>query len=139
VTLDTASAVDTADWYKGSILVITGGPGAGQCRLITAYAANRRATLARAFVATLPTAASTYIVIPGPDVWNDVQVELTTTPAAGGTFALKLQALYQRFFFKRTQTSALQQLYTFNETTPLMEADVADNGTTQSISVTANV
>ena len=90
--------------------MVTGGTGVGQCRLITDYAANRRATLARALATGLST-DSTYLVIPGPDVWNDIQAELTATPAAGGTFAVKLQALYQRFFFKRDQTASKQQLY----------------------------
>lgn len=58
-TLD-AGAVNTADYYLNARLVITAGTGAGQERLITAYASGRIAT--HAAWTTNPTAASTYQV-----------------------------------------------------------------------------
>ena len=126
-------SVATADYYKGSILVFTGGTGAGQCRLITAYAANKRATLGRALL-TAASTDTTYIVIPGPDVWTDVSAELAALPVGdGGSFGTKLQGLFQRFFYKRDQTASNQQLYKANSSTVIATSTITDSSGTQII------
>jgi hypothetical protein len=125
-------SVATTDYYKGSILVLTGGTGAGQCRLITAYATNKRATLGRALLTAADT-DTTYIVIPGPDVWTDVNVELVSLPADAGSFGLKLQALFQRFLFKRDQTASAQRLLKADGTTAWATSTITDTSGTQTI------
>ncbi len=62
-TLDTGSS-SVNDYFAGSVLVITAGPGAGQSRLIISYVGSTRvATLDRAW-ATNPTSASYFRIMP---------------------------------------------------------------------------
>lgn len=59
ITLD-ASAPTTVDLFKGAIVEIVGGTGAGQCETITSYTSGRRAFV-NAFV-TAPDATSVFII-----------------------------------------------------------------------------
>jgi hypothetical protein len=59
----TLTGAATADYYNGSLVVVIGGTGIGQVRLITDYTVGKVATVDRAW-ATEPDATSIYIVIP---------------------------------------------------------------------------
>ncbi len=62
VTLD-ASASATTDFYKGSLVYLTGGTGAGQARFITAYNGTTKVATVGAAWATNPDATSTFAII----------------------------------------------------------------------------
>lgn len=79
ITLD-ASASATNNLYRGEWIVLTGGTGVGQVRLITAYVGSTKvATVLPAWVTT-PDNTSTFTIIPAAGV--DVEQWLTTTPNA---------------------------------------------------------
>lgn len=62
-TLDSGASA-TNSIYLGNVIVITGGPGVGQARTITAYVGSTKlATVDRAWITT-PTAASTFAILP---------------------------------------------------------------------------
>lgn len=63
VTLD-ASASSTTDFYKGDIIYLTGGTGAGQYRLCTAYNGTTKVATVLPAWATNPDNTSTFAVIP---------------------------------------------------------------------------
>lgn len=131
VTFD-ASASTTADYFKGAIVSIIGGTGAGQCRFITAYSTGRVATV-HASWATNPDATSVCVVTPCDDPWNfPSPAELTAIPSSTSTMRQFLQAIFQRFFYLRTQTITTQTLFKADSSTSLGSASVSDNGTTQS-------
>lgn len=71
ITLN-ASATATDDYYKGCIVAIKGGAGAGQARLITGYVGATKVASVSPNWATNPGATSNYIVIPAgrSDVWG---------------------------------------------------------------------
>lgn len=63
ITLD-ASASATNDFYKGAVVFLTGGTGAGQYRLITAYNGTSKAATVTPAWATNPDNTSTFAVLP---------------------------------------------------------------------------
>ena len=65
ITLD-ASASATNDLYKGLLVYITGGTGAGQVRTITAYVGSTKVATVDAAWATNPASGSTFALLPGP-------------------------------------------------------------------------
>lgn len=77
ITLD-AGAPTTVDLFKGAVIALIGGTGAGQARLITAYSAGRVATVTPAWV--INPASGTLFEIRGGAA--DVQAWLTTAPNA---------------------------------------------------------
>lgn len=95
ITLDaSASAVD--DFYNGASILLTGGTGAGQFRIITDYVgATKIATVDTAWV-TNPNATSTFAIFPAADtaadiadaVWDELQSGHTTA----GTFGKYLDS-----------------------------------------------
>jgi hypothetical protein len=66
ITLD-AAASTTVDLYKNNFIMLTGGTGAGQTRLIGAYSAGRVATITPNWTTT-PDATSIYQVLPAARV-----------------------------------------------------------------------
>jgi hypothetical protein len=84
ITLD-AGADTTVDIYKNNFIMITGGTGIGQCRLIGAYSAGRVATILPAWT-TQPDATSVYQIIPFG--WVDVGGVAGTAQTAGDLAAL---------------------------------------------------
>ena len=133
VKLDTGASA-TADYYKTAIIMMVTGTSAGQSRVINAYSTGRVATINRAW-STQPVSGDTFILLPGNDVWNYVQVELAdgTALVSGPSVGTAIQALYQRFFFKRTQTAAVQTLYKADAATVLDTCAVDDDGTTETV------
>lgn len=134
VKLD-ASANGTNNFYNNAIVMITAGTGVGQSRVITAYTgATQLCTVNRAWQ-TQPASGDTFIIIPGVDVWTtSPAAQLAATDiAATPTYAIMIQALYQRFFFAHTATATLQTLYKADGTTLLVTQSLDDNGTVQTI------
>jgi hypothetical protein len=85
ITLD-ASASAVTDFYKNSYVLITGGSGAGQYRLITGYnGTSKAATVAPAWIATQePTSSSTFAILPAGianvEAWFGAPVASPTQP-----------------------------------------------------------
>lgn len=63
ITLD-ASASATTDYYKGALIVTTGGTGAGQARLCTAYNGTTKVASIEPNWATNPDVTTTFAVVP---------------------------------------------------------------------------
>lgn len=90
VTLD-ASASSTTDFYKGCIIYLTGGTGAGQARLCTAYNGTTKVATVTPNWATNPDATSTFAVLPlgSADVQAIVGAVVSTTTAQLGVNAVQ--------------------------------------------------
>jgi hypothetical protein len=88
LTLD-ASASATTGFYVGATLTLTGGTGAGQSGLITAYDGGSKVATVTAGWATVPDATTTFTITDGLYLWGDnlVQsdsfVEFLPTNSAG--------------------------------------------------------
>lgn len=67
ITLDTTGRSSTTDFYKGSLIVITGGTGAGQARFCTAYDGGTGIATVGTW-ATNPDATSDYVIIPFDEI-----------------------------------------------------------------------
>jgi hypothetical protein len=73
ITLD-ASANANNDFYNGTIVLITGGTGVGQARIITDYVgATKVASVGENFI-TVPDSSSTFVIYPGGNAVADVNV-----------------------------------------------------------------
>jgi hypothetical protein len=132
ITLD-ASASSTNDYYNGSIIMIVGGTGVGQARVITDYVGSTLVATVDSSWSTNPASGSIFVIIGGARVWDlTPATELSAIPSATASYGDKLQALFQRFFFKRTQTVTTQTLFKANSSTSLGTATVSDDGATQS-------
>lgn len=133
VTLDAAASA-TNDYYKGAIIVITAGTGAGQSRVCTAYNGTTKVATVHSGWSTNPAAGSTFIIFHGPDVWNiSPGAELSAMPTYASSFGALLQLVFQRFAYKREQDSAEQRLYKVDGTTVLASGAFQDLTTKQSI------
>lgn len=130
-TLD-ASASATNSYYNEDILLIVGGTGAGQSRVITGYDGTTKVATVNAAWSVNPDNTSRYVILPGGRTMSLVLPELASIPAAGAAVGLKIQLLFQRFAFKVTQTATVQTLYT-SAGVSLGTRSVSDDGTTQSI------
>jgi hypothetical protein len=67
ITLD-ASAVATDSYYNQTIIVITGGTGAGQSRMISGYVGSTKVATVTTAWATNPDNTSTFVIIPFGEV-----------------------------------------------------------------------
>jgi hypothetical protein len=123
-----AGASTTNSYYVGAIVVnVT----SGQARTITAYVgATLTATVHKAW-GTNPALNDVYMIIPCEEVWLQTSAELATVPTAGDTMLNKIQYLFQRWNFRRSQTATVFSMYKADNTTPLDTATVSDNGSTQ--------
>lgn len=139
ITLD-ASANTTNDYYNGNLIYIIGGTGAGQSRVITDYVggATLQATVHKAWSVN-PSSDSVFVIIPGPDVWEIPNTaEVSSTPAVTATWRELMAFVWQRFAFKRTQTSSLFTMYDGSNVAK-MKATVSDSGGTQTFGKVENV
>lgn len=87
ITLDSgASATDNL--YKGCWIVLTGGTGAGQCRLCTGYTGSSKVATVAPNWTTSPDATSLFTVLPAADVLNvDGNVSGSVGSVTGGATA----------------------------------------------------
>ena len=100
VTLD-ASAASISDFYNGQTIIILSGKGLGQCRQIVDYdGVSKRCSVHKGWLDN-PDATSTFLIIPGEDTLGFSFGEISSIPLKGDTTGSKIQALYQRFFFRR--------------------------------------
>ena len=124
----------TADYYNGSIVMIVGGTGVGQSRVIIDYATTGIAEVDTAFAVT-PNGTSILLVVAGSRAWNlksGVTTGLASVPTEVSNYGDKLDLVFQRFAFKITQTATLQSWFD-KDNSSWATRTVADNGTTQSI------
>jgi hypothetical protein len=131
IRLATSSSA-TADEYNGDIVLIVGGTGAGQGRTITDFDTSRNATVSPNFLTT-PDTTSEYIVMPGLNVWDQVE---GTAPANSDwsqnqSFRRILQFIKRRLFNKATQTATTQIIRDDVDGANLLSRAVSDNSTTQ--------
>lgn len=130
-TLD-ASASASNDYYNGDILMLVGGTGAGQSRVISDYVGATKVASLISGWSVNPDSTTRYVIIPGARALDVLIPELAAIPSAGASAAEKIQFCFQRFAFKVTQTATLQTL--FNSTgSSLGTRSVSDDGTTQTI------
>jgi hypothetical protein len=131
ITLD-ASAVATDDYYNGSMVRIVSGTGVGQTRFISDYVGSTKVATVNRSWSTNPSSASVYAIIPHEDVWDSLCTgELSAIPSATSSMRALLLALWERFFYKRTQTATTFTQFKADSSTSLGTATVADDGTTQ--------
>lgn len=140
ITLDSgASAVN--DFYKGCLVAIVGGTGAGQCRAIRSYVgATQVATVGRAW-ATNPDATSLYVILPGgevqldpygvDDVWDESEgAEPSSAIASNATFRAILQHFKRWAFNRATATNAARTTYKDNSVDVLATQTFSSDGVT---------
>lgn len=131
VVLD-ASASGTDDFYNGCIILITSGTGAGQARVITDYAQTTKTATVNKTWGTTPGTGDGFTIIPGNDLWEvSPGIELAALPTSASSFGKILQFLFQRFAYKRTQTSTTHTMYKSDSSTSLATTGVTDSGGTQ--------
>lgn len=132
ITLDaSASAVDS--YYNGSAIMIIGGTGAGQFRIITAYVGSTQVATVNRSWSTNPANGSVFLILPASEVWDIASAaELASLPTSTSAFSKFLQFLFQRFAYKRTQTATTFTMFKADSSTSLTTGTVADDGTTQS-------
>ena len=93
VTLN-SGAVATDDYYNGFIILITGGTGVGQARLITDYVGSTKVATISPNWATNPDATSTFILFPmgalglATTALSNIKAMFDGTGYAGGTIPL---------------------------------------------------
>jgi hypothetical protein len=133
VKLD-AGASATNDYYNGSIVMIVGGTGAGQARVIIDYDGTTKEATVDSSFATIPTAGSIAVLFGGDRTWDlTPAAELAAVPGSTASYGLKLQFLFQRFAFKIIQTATLQTWFKANSSTTLASRSVDDDGVTQTL------
>jgi hypothetical protein len=131
ITLD-ASASATDNWYQNMCIMLISGTGAGQFGICTSYVGSTKvATIHRSWN-TNPSSGTKAIILPTDDIWNiSSSAELSAIPTASSKYADQLKFIFQRFAYKRTQTSTTQTLFKADNSTSLASGTVADDGTTQ--------
>jgi hypothetical protein len=131
IVLD-ASASGTNDFYVGCIVYIYSGTGTDQFRIITAYNGTTKvATVHRTWLTT-PLSGALYVIVPGADLFGlGPAAELSAVPATTASYGDKIQFLFQRFAFKRTQSPTIQTLFKADSSTTLATASVDDTGSLQ--------
>lgn len=131
ITLD-ASASTTNDYYNGALIMIVGGTGAGQARVITDYVGGTLVATVHKAWATNPANGSVFVILPGDDPWEvSPGAELAALPTYASSYAKMLQFMFQRFVYRRTETATVFTMYKDDATTSLATAAMSDNGTTQ--------
>jgi hypothetical protein len=134
-----ANASTTDDYYNGSIVVILGGDGAGQARVITAYDGGQREATVDTTWSTIPNNTSTYALGAGARPWSLAPVaELASVPTPTAGYGEMLQLLFQRFAFKVEQTASAQTWYD-SSGVAIFDRSVSDDGVTQTVDALANV
>jgi len=125
------------DYYNGCLVLLVGGTGAGQARVIMDYTGSSRVavidthgTTAGAWVVN-PDNTTEYVIIGVARPWSEYRGELSAMPADSANWGLKLQLLTQRFSFKITQTATVQTLFKADSSTTLGTRSVSDDGSTQ--------
>lgn len=131
ITLD-ASASATDSVYNNCQIMLIGGTGAGQFRMITAYVGSTKvATVNRAW-STNPGASSVFIILPADDVWNiGASAELSAIPLDTANYSQLIQGIWERFSHKITEDSVNQIWYKADSATQLGSRTVSDDGTIQ--------
>jgi hypothetical protein len=133
IDLDNSTAVDTTDYYNGSIILFHTGAGSGQARIITDYVAGGeyRCTLHKALTAPVNTATE-YIIIPGADTWFVAPgAELSAMPTFSSTMMQIVQFLFQRFAYQREQTATAFTMRKVDDAASFASGGVDDDNTTQ--------
>jgi len=133
ITLD-ASASATSEFYAGATISIISGTGAGQSRTILSYdGGSKVATVNRGWVAN-PANGSVFLITRTEDVWaNAAYAEAAAIPTAASSPLTKLQALFQRFFFRRKEDATTLTLYKADSTTPLGTGSNTDSAGVQDL------
>lgn len=142
VDLD-ASASASNDFYNGALITIISGTGANQQRVIIDYdGSNKRCTVDSSWISANPASGAVFVITPGDRPFflspssGDVNYDadgLATIPTTFANWGQKLQAVFQRFFFKRTQTATVQTLFDASSSTTLGTATVSDAAGTQTV------
>lgn len=132
ITLDTG-ANGNDDWYNGMLILIIGGTGAGQARVIIDYTGSSKLCAVDSSWVTNPANDSVFMIFPGDRTWSLYRTELTALPADNASFGDKLQLIFQRFAFKITQTATVQTLLKADGSTPLATRSVSDAAGTQTV------
>lgn len=139
------SASTSADYYNNTVIMLTGGTGAGQSRIISDYATDRTATVNGNWVtnpstdtvyqvlpfgavpgATAPTAAETAIA-----VWNALRASHTS----GGSFGEYVNADVVAVSGDAAVANTLEAIFDGTQTV-IQQFGVVDTGTAQSVSST---
>ncbi len=134
VLASTASAVD--DFYNDMVILITGGTGAGQARLIKDYNGTTKAVTPYRAFSTNPATNDPYIIIPGEaNSFNAASpgAELTAVPTFNSSFGVMLQLVFQRFAYKIEQTATTQTWRKADASTSFASRSVSDDGSTQTV------
>lgn len=131
ITLD-ALASSTNDYYNGSIIYINNGTGIGQARVITDYDGTSKVANVQKPWATNPSSASGFTIIAGDDTWTiGPSGELSSLPVSTSSYGAMLQFVFQRFAYRRTQTSTTFTMFKADNSTTLATGSVNDDGTIQ--------
>ena len=140
ITLD-ASASGTNDYYNGAIILVTGGTGAAQSRVITDYVGSTKVATVNKSWATNQDSDSTFVIVPGPDSWAiSPGAELSAMPTYASNYADMLQFLYERFAYKRTMSTTDFQMYNAaGDTAKFESTSNTDVGGTQTFNEMADV
>lgn len=131
ITLD-SGASGTSAFYNGCLINVISGTGANQQRVVANYDGGTKVVTTDSSWVTNPASGAVFVITPGARTWNLApSAELGTIPGTTANFGDKVQALFQRFFFKRTQTATVQTLLKADNSTTLGTGSVSDDGVTQ--------
>lgn len=131
ITLD-ASASAVNDFYEGAVVLLTGGTGAGQARIIIAYNGTTKVASVAPDWATNPASGTTFAILPLGDIYQLIDPEPTAFGTMTRSRANFQWALLKRFYMENTQTSA-QQKTKNDDLTDFATRATSDNGTTQTV------
>lgn len=101
ITLN-SGATATDDYYNGFVILVTGGTGVGQARLITDYVGSTKVASVSPNWATNPDATSTFILFPMASLGLDttaltnIKAMFDGTGYAGGTIRLKIDGAFRK-------------------------------------------
>jgi hypothetical protein len=131
IVLD-ASASGSNDWYNGTLVSILEGTGAGQQREITDYVGGTVTATVDSDWVTNPDATSIFAISAGPDIINVAPAaELSSMPNATASWADKLQFLWQRQLFRRTETAVQLKMFKDDTSTELAKCGYKSSGGTE--------
>src|SRR3990172_8817727 len=124
----------TATGGGAATISIISGTGAGQSRTILSYdGGSKVATVNRGWVAN-PANGSVFLITRTEDVWaNAAYAEAAAIPTAASSPLTNLQALFQRFFFRRKEDATTLTLYKADSTTPLGTGSNTDSAGVQDL------
>jgi hypothetical protein len=125
----------TNDYYNGSIVLIVGGTGLGQSRVIVDYVGATKVALVDTAWIVNPDDTSLLVIIAGPRVWDVKSAsgdDLSSVPTEASSMGDKVDLIFQRFAFKITQTATLQTWFDKSGSSWATRS-VSDNGTTQEV------